>query len=795
MTLGKGVFIVMAKNQIPTQKKNDLSMSPLDKKRGAVKHGDLLRTVNLVAGAMLSTDVDTHFENSFLSGMELLGLNLNVDRVQIWQNEMIDGELCFIHKYEWLSEVGKTKPPVPIGLKFSYLEKPRWKEKFLRNEYISCPVEELPPEDRDFIGGFEIKSIVIIPIFLRDEFWGFFSIDDCILERTFSIEEIDILHSASLMMANAINRHSMFEKMQQAEHDLRLARDAAESSSHAKSTFLANMSHEIRTPMNSIIGFTELALDDDIPPRTRDYLNKINENSEWLMEIINDVLDISKIESGKLSLEKIPFDLHDIFSHCQTVITPKALEKGISLYFYAEPSIGKKLIGDSTRLRQVLINLITNAVKFTRVGTVKVSSYIKSSTDDTVSVYFEVRDSGIGMTTEEIERIYEPFIQADSSTTRKYGGTGLGLPISLSIIEFMGGKLEVESTPGVGSRFSFELTFDTIDLPEEQADDRIIKTGVEKPIFKGEILVCEDNTMNQQVICDHLMRVGLNTVVAHNGMEGVEMVKSRIENGEKPFDLIFMDIYMPVMDGLEAAAIISELKTETPIVAMTANIMLDDKGFYELNGLPGYLSKPFTSQELWRCLLQYLEPVSISYMEKQGQLQEAQDNYELQKKLRLKFVNDYQNKYDEIAEAISTEDTTHAHMLVHSLKSNAGMIGKHGLQKAAAEIEALLKEGMTPIKDEYMAHLKTELAAAIEELQPLLDEPEEKAEREPLSAEQTSELFEKLEPMLMSRNSECINLLDDIRSVPGLEDLAHQIENYNFKLAAQTLFALKKEWI
>jgi len=785
----------MPNNQPPGQKKRVFTPLVPDKKRGSVKHGDLLKTVNLVAGAMLSIDVDTHFENSFLSGMELLGLNLNVDRVQIWQNEMIDGELCFIHKYEWLSEVGKTKPPVPIGLKFSYLEKPRWKEKFLRNEYISCPVKDLPPEDRDFIGGFEIKSIVIIPIFLQDEFWGFFSIDDCILERTFSKEEIDILHSASLMMANAINRHNMFEKMQQAEHDLRLARDAAESSSRAKSTFLANMSHEIRTPMNSIIGFTELAMDDEIPSGTRDYLSKINENSEWLMEIINDVLDISKIESGKLSLEKIPFDLHDIFAHCQTVIMPKALEKGISLYFYAEPSLGKRLIGDSTRLRQVLINLISNAVKFTRIGTVKVSSYIMSSTEDTVTVHFEVRDSGIGMTFEEIERVYEPFIQADSSTTRKYGGTGLGLPISQSIIALMGGILEVESTPGVGSKFSFNLAFDTIDIPKEEADERIIKTGVEKPIFKGEILVCEDNAMNQQVICDHLRRVGLHTAVAHNGKEGVNMVKSRIANGEKPFDLIFMDIYMPVMDGLEAAAAISELETGTHIVAMTANIMLDDKGFYELNGLPGYLSKPFTSQELWRCLLQYLDPVSISYTEKQEQDKEAPDDKELHRKLCLKFARDNQNKYEEITEAISADDLTLAHRLAHSLKTNAGLIGKYDLQKTTADLEVLLKNGEIPIEDDLMTLFETYLNSVLEELQPLLDEPEKKAEREPLSSEQVLDLFEKLEPMLLSRNSDCLSLLDDIRSVPGLEDLALQIENYSFKLAAQTLTDLKKEWV
>ena len=777
------------------KKMRQLNPSILRRRRWVKRHDNLLKTVNLVAAAMLSIDVDAHFENSFFSGMELIGRNLDVDRVQIWQNELIDGELFFIHKYEWLSDVGRQKAPVPIGIKFSYIEKARWKEKFLRNEYISCPVKDLPQEDQDFIGAFEIKSIVVIPIFLRDGFWGFFSIDDCIQERTFSEEEIDILHSASLMMANAINRHDMFDKMQKAENDLRLARDAAEAANHAKTTFLANMSHEIRTPMNSVIGFTELALDDDIPPRTKDYLNKIKENSEWLMEIINDVLDISKIESGKLSLEKISFDLHEIFAHCQTVIMPKALEKGISLYFYAEPSIGKRLLGDPTRLRQVLINLISNAVKFTRIGTVKVSSYIKNSTENTITVHFEVRDSGIGMTADQIEKIYEPFIQADSSTTRKYGGTGLGLPISQSIITLMKGKLEVESTPGVGSKFSFELTFDTIDVPTGLSNKRIIKNGVEKPVFKGEILVCEDNAMNQQVICDHLKRVGLHTVVAHNGKEGVDMVKSRIDSGQKPFDLIFMDIYMPVMDGLEAASAISKLNTGTPIVAMTANIMLDDRGLYEMSGLPDYMSKPFTSQELWRCLLRHLKPVSVSYTDEEEHAQDAQGNIELQKKLRIKFVNDNQNKYKEITDAISAGEMTLAHRLAHSLGTNAGMIGKTVLQNAAVEIEALIKHGTIPVKSERMIRLETELRYVLEELKPLIGEPVKQADRESMNSEQVLELLEKLEPMLISRNSECLNLLGEVRSVLGLEDLALQIEKYNFKLAAQTLADLKKELV
>jgi len=343
-----------------------------------------------------------------------------------------------------------------------------------------------------------------------------------------------------------------------------LRRDA-EIASISKSTFLANMSHEIRTPMNSIIGFSELAMDGKNPPKTKEYLDKIQTNGHWLLQIINDILDISKIESGKMELEKIPFDMHELFTSCRTLIMPKAVEKGILLYFYAEPSMGKRLLGDPTRLRQVFVNLLSNAIKFTKVGTIKLHAAITDMSDKNVTMHFEVKDSGIGMTDEQIERIFDPFMQAESGTTRKYGGTGLGLAITKNIVEMMGGTLLVESAVGVGSKFSFDLTFDTIDITDDELlNKHIVFNDIEKPVFDGEVLLCEDNAMNQQVICEHLARVGIKTVVAENGKIGVDMIRGRLLSGEKQFDLIFMDMHMPVMDGLEAAAKIMSLQQRFP---------------------------------------------------------------------------------------------------------------------------------------------------------------------------------------------------------------------------------------
>jgi CheY-like chemotaxis protein/two-component sensor histidine kinase len=346
-----------------------------------------------------------------------------------------------------------------------------------------------------------------------------------------------------------------------------------------------------------------------VVPEVKDYLDKISSSTKWLLRIINDILDISKIEAGKMELDNTVFNLQDVFSRCQSEILPSVKGKGLELNINSKPLIGKKLLGDPLRLYQVLMNLLSNAVKFTNAGTIRFSSSIKVMDSDNATVYFEVKDTGIGMTPEQIKKIFDPFIQADSSTTRDYGGTGLGLAIAKNIVELMNGRLMVHSSPGVGSTFSFELTFDTIDILNEKSNNKKYEM-LERPHFNGLVLICDDNYLNQQVICAHLARVGLQTVTAHNGKIGLEIVCERMERKEKPFDLILMDMFMPVMDGMEAASKIIALNTGTPIVAMTANVMVSELEKYKRHGMPDCLGKPFTSQELWHILLKYLVPVS-----------------------------------------------------------------------------------------------------------------------------------------------------------------------------------------
>jgi signal transduction histidine kinase/CheY-like chemotaxis protein len=669
------------------------------------KQHALLQTVNFSATALLTTVSDENFEDSLLSGMGLICQCMDVDRVHLWRNEIIDGELHFVLKYERSSSARKIKS-LPIGSKFSYKTKSDWLDMFTRGEYINTPLRNLPPKDQEFFNNFDIKHIVIIPLFIKDQLWGFFSIDDCRNDHFFPEEEIDIFRSASLMMASAVNEHEI-------DKDLRLARDAAENSNIAKSVFLANMSHEIRTPMNSIIGFSELALDDEIPPKTKDYLKKIHLNADWLLQIINDILDISKIESGKMELERIPFDLHDLFTSCKTSILPKAAEKGITLFFYAEPSIGKRPIGDPTRLRQVLLNLLSNAVKFTESGIIKLHAVVEKVTGRSVTMYFEVKDSGIGMTAEQIKKIFEPFIQAEAGTTRKYGGTGLGLSISKNIVELMGGELAVESTPDLGSKFYFTLVFDTIDYYSEKiSDDKIIFNDIKKPAFEGEILLCEDNLMNQEVISEHLAKVGLKTVVADNGRIGLEIFRKRMENKEKQFDLIFTDIHMPELDGLEFSSEIRKFDETTPIVAITANIMPTDMEIYNMSGMNDCISKPFTTHELWRCLMKYFIPLDSENKQKNNESER-----EHQKKNQLLFYNTNSKIYKEITDALENDDIVLAHRLVHSLKSDAEQIGKTILHKAAYDMEQNLKDGKNLVTQRQIDTLKTELGVVFMQLQ------------------------------------------------------------------------------
>jgi len=571
------------------------------------------------------------------------------------------------------------------------------------------------------------------------------------------------------------------------QEKLREATTAAEAASVAKTTFLANMSHEIRTPLNSIIGFSELALENAVAPLAKEYLTMINENAELLLQIINDILDISKVESGNIEFETIPFDLRELLKMCKSMIMPKAVEKNIDLQFYAESSFGKVLLGDPTKLRQVLLNLLSNAVKFTATGSVKLSVTVISESDDDVILHFTVKDTGIGMTPEQIAKVFDPFTQADASMTRKYGGTGLGMAIVRNTLDLMGSRLDIDSEPGKGTSIGFELTLKTTEKRPEMTEMGNLADDLDKPSFEGDVLVCEDNRVNQRVIIDHLGRVGLNAVIAGNGQEGIDKIQERIDKGIKPFDLILMDIHMPVMDGTEATKKIIRMGTGTPVVAMTANIMSDDRDLYIEAGMADYVGKPFTSQELWRCLLRFLVPVGFTATTDKS---EDDEDREFINKLKADFLTTNQNRFNEIVHALDSDDITLAHRLVHSLKSNAGLIGKTMLQKTAAETERMLKDGECRVTDAQLNILRIELYAVLDELSRNLNKlpsGPQPDEVRAIDADVMWKLLGELEPLLKSGKPQSRKMIGDIRAIPGSDEVVRRMEDYDFDAAAIAL--------
>ncbi|MCL2638090.1 MAG: ATP-binding protein [Oscillospiraceae bacterium] len=695
-----------------------------------------LKTANTIANELLSSQFE-HFTHDLQYCMGLMARCIGVTRVRIWKNHLVKGKLHCSQLYEW-SEDAAPQYDNQYTNSISYDDAiPGWEAVLSANKCINSLVRDMSETERAQLSPQGILSLMVVPVFLKTKFWGFVGFDCCTAERVFTASEEVIIRSASLLFVNSLTRYEMNRHLLETTAELEAAVDEAHRANTTKSTFLANMSHEIRTPMNSIVGFAELALDNDLPPKIKDYFAKILSNSEWLLQIINDILDISKIESGKMELENIPFDIGDMFNACRALILPKAIEKGLTVHFYAEPIEGKRIYGDPTRLRQVLVNLLSNAVKFTNSGMVRMRALTTSTSAMKMTMCFEIKDSGIGIPEAELGRIFDPFTQAESGTTRKFGGSGLGLAITKTIIEMMGGKLIAESTPGVGSKFSFELSFDAVDIKSDDTDlERIVFDDTEKPRFEGEVLLCEDNTMNQQVIAEHLERVGLKAVVAENGKVGVDIVQSRAENGEKQFDLILMDIHMPVMDGLEAAAKINALNTGIPIAAITANIMTSDREIYTSLGMKDCIGKPFTSQELWRCLMKYLKPVS---WQKEPDTLLKQADMELRQKLINNFVINNSDKYREISDALNSGELKTAHRLAHSLKSSAAQLDMLALRTAAADVEKQLKDGENLVTPEQLTALEAEFDAVLTELKPLVLESLKDTTAEP-PAESKEEL-------------------------------------------------------
>jgi signal transduction histidine kinase/ActR/RegA family two-component response regulator len=403
----------------------------------------------------------------------------------------------------------------------------------------------------------------------------------------------------------------MMTEIRQVEADLRLARDAAEDSARSKSEFLANMSHEIRTPMNAILGMLHLLQsnkDDALTAKQSDYIGKAEQSAKALLRIINDILDFSKIEAGKLEMECVRFSLSDILQQMTDIFEQSISDKGISFDILAAQTLPESMMGDPLRLAQVLMNLVSNAVKFTKKGSVCLSVSENFRRENKVILQFSVKDTGIGMDALQVKELFVPFMQADTSTTRRYGGTGLGLAISKKLVNMMHGEIWCVSEPGRGTEFcltaEFELAGANQQARQQITDHEQNKADAPRNVMHVRpILLAEDNEINQIIAEEMLKQEGYTVDVAGNGQEAIDKLLS----GD--YALVLMDIQMPVMDGITATHEIRKIDRfkNIPIIAMTAHAMSGDFEKSLQAGMNDHVTKPIEPELLYKTLAKWIK--------------------------------------------------------------------------------------------------------------------------------------------------------------------------------------------
>jgi PAS domain S-box-containing protein len=465
--------------------------------------------------------------------------------------------------------------------------------------YVSYTKTETDPGLQTIFEESQVLGNLSMPIFVRDTLWGAVGFAERKEEREWVESEFSILRSYASSLAGAIERKEI-------ETELIKAKEIAELASHAKSEFMANMSHELRTPMNGIIGFTDLVLTTELHKTQREYLQNVKKSAYGLLEIINDILDFSKIEAGKLTIETTVFKLDELIEETIDILTVKAYEKQLEMLYRVDPTLPSQFIGDPVRIRQIIVNLLGNAIKFTQHGEILVSieklSDIYFREDKRyLNIAIHVKDTGIGIREEKLQKIFESFTQADNSTTRKYGGTGLGLTISKSLAELMGGQLVVESTPAMGSVFTLNIS---LQIGNEQSEV-LLPT---KPLI-SKVLVIDDNATNRQLMQEMFGYFQIKCETANSGMDALEKISSASES-DQAFDLIITDHHMPGMDGIELAKNINDNKhaSNHPFILMLSSL---EKNLYhneaEKAGVKKFLSKPVKMHELHSTLLSLFE--------------------------------------------------------------------------------------------------------------------------------------------------------------------------------------------